>query len=67
MQRAAEEGSRDVEDGDLKIVLGCKAEGKPNRCGINDWRGDVIIVARLLEIAAADKSYLPFVNCPISH
>jgi len=30
MQRAAEEGSRDVEDGDLKVVLGCKAEGKPN-------------------------------------
>jgi hypothetical protein len=30
MQRAAEKGSRDVEDSDLKVVLGCKAKGKPN-------------------------------------
>jgi hypothetical protein len=30
MQRAAEEGSRDVEYSDLKIVLGCKDKGKPN-------------------------------------
>jgi len=65
MQRATKERSRDVEYGDMKIMLGCKAEGKPNQCGINDWRGDVILVARLLEIAAADKSNFPFVNCPI--
>jgi hypothetical protein len=57
MQRAAEEGSRDVEDGDLKVVLGCRTKCKPNRGRINDWTGDVFIVARLLEIAVADKSY----------
>ena len=67
MQRAAEESSQDVEYGDLKVVLGCKAKGKPNRGGINDWRGDVIVVARFLEIATADKSNFPFVNCPIGH
>ena len=67
MQRAAEEGTRDVEDSDSNNALGCMAEGKPNQCGINDWRGDVIVVARLMEIAAADKSNFPFVNCPISH
>jgi len=67
MQIAAEVGSRDVEDRDLNVVLGCKSEGKADLGRINAWRGDVIIVARLLEIAAADKSYFPFVNCPIGH
>jgi hypothetical protein len=67
MQRAAEEGSRDVEDGNLKVMLGCIVEGKPNRGRINDWRCDVIIAARLLEIATADKSYFSFANCPIGH
>ena len=67
IQGTAEEGSGDVQDADLKVVFGCKAETKPNRGQINDLRGDVIIVARLLEIAAADKSYFPFVNCPIGH
>jgi len=28
MQRATEENSGDVEDGDLKLVLGCLAESK---------------------------------------
>ena len=67
MQRAAREGSRDVEYSDLKIILCCKAECKPNRCGIDDWRGDIVVVARLLEIAAADKSNFPIVNRPIGH
>jgi len=65
MQRAAEEGSRDVEDTNVKIVLCCKSQVKPNRGRINDGRGDVIVVDRLLEIAAADKSNFPFANCPI--
>ena len=67
MQRAAEESSGDIEDGDLKVMLGSKAESKPNQGRMNDWRGDVIIVARLLEIAVADQSNFPFVNCPIGH
>jgi hypothetical protein len=29
-QRAAEEGNRKVEDGDIKVLLGSMAEGKPN-------------------------------------
>ena len=67
IQKTAKEGSRAVEDGDLKFVCGCKSETKPNRGQINHLRCDGIIVARLLEIAAADMSYFPFVNCPIGH
>jgi hypothetical protein len=48
-------------------MIGCEAESKTNRGQINDWGGDVIIVTRLLEIAAANKSYFPFVNGPIRH
>jgi len=67
MHRAAEESSEDVEYSNLKVVLGCKAKGKPNRGRINDWRGDDIVVARVLEIAAADKLNFPFVNCPVGN
>jgi len=67
MQRAAEVGSWAVEDGDHNVVLCCKAEGMPDRGRINDWRGEVIVVSRLQEIVAADKSNLPFVHCPIGH
>jgi hypothetical protein len=55
MQRAAKEGSWDVEDGDLKVVLGCKGNGKPNRGKINDWRANLIISPRQWDITAADK------------
>jgi len=67
MQRAAEESSRDVEEGNLIVLLGCKADVKLDHVRIYDLRGDIVIVARLLEIALADQSNFAFVNCRICH
>jgi len=51
----------------ISMSCGFKATDYPNCGRINDLRGDEIAIPRLLEMAAAEKSNFPFVNCPIGH